>query len=217
MDLLARPRVRPKKQRRDRLIALAAARDDWLIGFQDETWWSRLARPGLTSWSAAGRPRRLVAGRLPSDNPDPKALACYGLWLPAQDQIWLRFVDGRPLSAITTQFLTWCAAQAAQVSGIRRLVLIWDNASWHTSRAVRQAVQTHNQRVQQAGTGVKLVPCCLPSQSPWLNPIEPKWLHAKRQIVEPERVLSLAEIEERVCQVLACPKHDHLFLPNHVP
>lgn len=35
------------------------------------------------------------------DDPAPKALACYGLWLPGQAEMWLRFVDGRPISALT--------------------------------------------------------------------------------------------------------------------
>jgi hypothetical protein len=41
------------------------------------------------------------------DDPDPKALSCYGLYLPELSRSWLRFVDGRPVSAITTQFLSW--------------------------------------------------------------------------------------------------------------
>jgi hypothetical protein len=81
---------------------------------------------------------------------------------------------------------------------------------------VRAWLRAHNQAVQRAGAGVKLVPCPLPSQSPWLNPIEPKWQYAKRCIVEPERSLSLAEVEERVCQVLDCPQLDHLSLSNDV-
>ena len=32
---------------RDRLIALAARHPDWVLGYQDETWWSRLAQPTL--------------------------------------------------------------------------------------------------------------------------------------------------------------------------
>jgi hypothetical protein len=28
--------------------------------------------------------------------------------------------------------------------------------------------------------------CRLPVKSPWLNPIEPRWLHGKRAIVEPQ-------------------------------
>ena len=47
-----------------------------------------------------------------TDDPDPKALACYGLLWQGEpspgEQIWLRFVTGRPVSAITTQFLDWC-------------------------------------------------------------------------------------------------------------
>lgn len=195
-------------------MALAETRPDWLLGFQDETWWSRLSRPGMAGWSARGQPPRLVEGAVEPD--EPKALACYGLWLPEIAQTWLRFVEGRPISALTIQYLTWCAEQAAQQDGITRLVLFWDKASWHTSRLVREAVRTHNQQVQRRGQGVLLAPYPLPSKSPWLNPIEPKWLHAKRRIVEPERVLSLAEIEDRVCQTLQCPQHAHLSLSNDV-
>jgi transposase len=196
------------------LISLAEERPDWLLGFQDETWWSRVARPRMASWAAARRPLRLVEVAVPRD--EAKALACYGLWLSAEETTWLRFVDGRPISALTTEFLAWCAAEAAQVTDIRTLVLIWDNASWHTSRMVRQWLRTHNQAVQRAGQGVKLVPVPLPSRAPWLNPIEAKWRHAKRAIVEPERVLTLNEVEVRVCQILDCPQHDHLSLSNDV-
>jgi hypothetical protein len=130
-------------------------------------------------------------------------LAALCRWPPAQ-------------RAITIQYLVWCAEQAASQPDITRLVLFWENASWHPSRLVRDAVRTHNQQVQRSGQGVLLTPCLLPSKSPWLNPMEPKWLHAKRQIVEPERVLSLSEIAERVCQALHCPHVDHLSFPNVV-
>ena len=39
-----------------------------------------------------------AAGR---DDPEPKALACYGLWLPERERMLLRFVAGRPVSAVT--------------------------------------------------------------------------------------------------------------------
>ena len=39
---------------RDRLIAQAAARPDWVLGFQDETWWTRLALKRLgVGWKRA--------------------------------------------------------------------------------------------------------------------------------------------------------------------
>jgi transposase len=121
-------------------------------------------------------------------------------------------VDGRPVSAITTQFLAWCCDRLA-AAGIATLVLVWDNASWHVSAAVRAWLRAHNQHVQREG-GVRIVPCGLPKQSPWLNPIEPKWVHGKRRIVEPARLLTARELEERVCAALACPLTDHLTLPK---
>lgn len=197
------------------MIALVQERPAWLLGYQDETWWSRVARPALSSWSEPTRPLRMVDVAVPDDDPDAKALACYGLWLPARDETWLRFVDGRPVSALTIDYLTWCAEQAAQ-RATTTLVVIWDNAGWHISRRVRDWLRQHNQRVARTGEGVRLVPCWLPSRSPWLNPIEPKWRHGKRQVVEPDRVLSLGELEERVCQVFDCPRYPHLALSNNV-
>ena len=38
----------------------------------------------------------------------------------------------------------------------------------------------------------------LPTYSPWLNPIEPKWVHGKRAIVEPDRKLTADEVRQRV-------------------
>jgi hypothetical protein len=54
------------------------------------------------------------------------------------------------------------------------------------------------------------VPCPLPIKSPWLNPIEPKWVHGKRKVVEPDRVLTARELAERVCAAFACPYEPHL-------
>ncbi len=123
-------------------------------------------------------------------------LACYGLlsrWVEPdgirQERLWLRFVDGRPVSAITTPFLAWCCARLAGL-GKRALLLVWDNASWHVSKAVRSWIRAHNRQVKQTGRGVRIVACFLPSKSPWLNAIEPKWVHGKRRVVEADRVLS---------------------------
>ena len=64
-----------------------------------------------------------------------------------------------------------------------------DNASWHVSQRVRAWIKAHNRRVKREG-GVRLVVGYLPSKSPWLNNIEPKWVHGKRAVAEPDRVLS---------------------------
>src|SRR5947208_9145334 len=136
------PEYARKKARRDRLIRLAQAHPDWLLGFADEVWWSRLARPALRAWQDDDHPLRLVEQTLARDDA-PKALACYGLLARSWDvdqrrseELWLRFVDGRPLSALTIDFLTWCAAHALR-QGKRAVLLVWDNASWHDSQIVR--------------------------------------------------------------------------------
>jgi transposase len=192
------------------------------LGFQDEVWWSRLAAPALSSWAGAGQPLRLVEQTVAKDDPDPKALACYGLlvrWAQPRDgggheEAWLRFVDGRPISTVTTQYLAWCCAKLA-AAGKRALLLVWDNASWHVSQHVRTWIREHNRRVKRAGAGVRIIACYLPSKSPWLNPIEAQWAHGKRRIVEPARLLPARELIERVCDAFGCPHEPHLAIPAH--
>ena len=181
-------------------------------------WWSRLAQPALSSWAESDRPLRLVEQAVARDDPDPKALACYGLlvrWAQPDggwhEQAWLRFVDGRPVSGITTQYLAWCCAKL-QAAGKQGLLLIWANAPWHVSKEVRGWIRRHNRRVRESGTGVRILACYLPIKSPWLNPIEAKWGHAKRRVVEPHRVLPARELIERVCAAFGCPHDAHLAI-----
>lgn len=186
------------------------------MGFEDEVWWSRVALPALHGWSnKKGEPLRLEQHSVAKDDPDPKAISCYGLYLPELEQTWLRFVDGRPVSAITTQFLRWSCEKLAAV-GKKALLLVWDNASWHKSKEVRSWIVSHNREVKKSGGGVRIVPCLLPKQSPWLNPIEPKWVHGKRRVVEADGVLSAHDLAERVCKTFGCAHEPHLSIPQEV-
>jgi hypothetical protein len=185
------------------------------LGFEDETWFSRFERPCVHSWEQAGQPMRLLQKEATKDDPDPKALSCYGLYLPELEQTWLRFVDGRPVSTVTTQFLGWCC-QRLQERGKKALLLIWDNASWHKSREVKEWISAHNRQVKDSGRGVRIVACLLPTRSPWLNAIEPKWIDGKRKVVEPERLLGAYELAERVCRVFGCDHEEHLSIPQEV-
>ena len=205
-------------------MRLAMARPAWALAFEDEVWWSRLAHPALHAWADPDQPLRLVEQTVAKDDPDPKALACYGLlvrwWTdgpdaPPREEVWLRFADGRPVSAVTTRFLDWACAKLA-AAGTTALLLVWDNASWHLSKEVRLWIGTHNRAVRQTGSGVRIVPCPLPIKSPWLNPIEPKWVHGKRTVVEPARLLRARELAERVCAVFDCPYEPHLPIPDKV-
>ena len=158
---------------------------------------------------------RLLQKEPTKDDPEPKALSCYGLYLPGLGESWLRFVDGRPVSGITTQFLEW-GCQRLRRRGKKALLLIWDNASWHKSRRVRGWIAAHNRRVKASGRGVRIVACFLPTKSPWLNAIEPKWIHSKRKVTEPERLLGAYELADRVCGVFGCSHYEHLSIPQEV-
>ena len=194
-----------------------------MLAFQDETWWSRFAQPNLHTWSDAGNPLRLVEQVKEEGDSDPKALACYGLlarWTSsealAQERIWLRFVDGRPVSAITIQFLEWCCVKLRGMD-MRVLAMIWDNASWHISKAVRAWIREHNRSVKETGEGVRILACPLPIKSPWLNAIEPKWLHGKKRVAEPNGTLSAQTLADRICATFDCTHEPHLSIPENVP
>ena len=149
-----------------RLGRLAEAHPDWVLGFVDETWWSRLARPALHAWSGPQGPLRLEELPADKDDPDPKALCCYGLLRADTEALWLRFVQGRPVSQVTEDFLGWACERLA-AEGRQSLLLIWDNAAWHHSRLVRAWIRAHNRRVKREG-GVRIVVCALEIKSPWL-------------------------------------------------
>jgi transposase len=202
------------------LIRFAQHQADWVLGFQDETWWSRLAQPDLHTFSSSDVPLELEQKQLAKDDDDPKALACYGVLLRgpsrAHDRLWLRFVDGHPVSELTIQFLAWGSTKLA-AEGKKAWWLIWDNAPWHVSKSVRHWVRSHNQQIKTGQQrGVRIVLCFLPSKSPWLNPIEPKWVHGKRRVLEAKRLLTADELERRVCATFNCPKEDHLTISASV-
>ena len=174
MDHQPRPGICPKKGARDRLIRLAAIHPDWALGLEDESWFSRLACPRIHTWADAGQPWHLVEQSVPKDDPDPKALACYGLLLrgqssqePPQEEVWLRFVEGRPISGVTVAFLVWVCSKL-EVLGKKALLLVWDNASWHISKGVKGWIKEHNRQVKREGTGVRILPC--PPRVPGLIP-----------------------------------------------
>jgi hypothetical protein len=170
----------------------------------------------MHAWADTDSALRLVEQTAPKDDPDRKALACYGLLVSSPgapetlpEQIWLRFVEDRPVSAVTTQYLAWCCDKLAQL-GKKALLMVWDNASWHVSKEVRTWIQQHNRTVREQGQGVRLGTCYLPTKSPWLNRIEPHWMHGKRKIVEPARLLTAQELANRVCAHFGCDHEAHL-------
>ena len=190
---------------------MAESQPDWAYSFQDETWWSRFSQPNLHSWVESGQYTKLIQQTHTKDDPDPKALACYGLLVRwkndkahIKEKIGLRFVAGNPCAELTIKYLQWSCSKAHQ-SGKRVLVMFWDHAPWHVSKKVMDWVHEHNWQVKHSGKGVRLLICFLPKKCPWLNSIEPMWIHAQRKIIEPDRKLSAQEVVSRVCLVFANP------------
>ena len=189
------------------MIRLAGKHPEWVLGYVDEVWWSRLAQPSVYSWAEA-EPLRLIERTVDKTDPDPKAVCCYGLLRADIEKMWLRFVGGRPVSSLTAKFLTWVLRQLAK-EGKTALLVIWDNASWHRSQAVRSWIRAHNRKAKRE-KGVRILICQLPTKSPWLNRIEPHWVHGKRAAVEPERKLTARELIARICEYYGCKQLRHL-------
>ena len=173
-----------------------------MLGYQDETWWSRLAFPAMHAWTREDRPLRLVEQSVPKGDTDPKALSCYGLLRTDTGQMLLRFVTGRPVSQVTEDYLSW-VCERLQAEGKTALLLVWDNAAWHVSKRVRAWIKARNREARREGS-VRIVACFLPVKCPWLNAIEPKWAYGKKAIVEPERLLAAKEVRTRVCDYYGC-------------
>ena len=75
---------------------------------------------------------------------------------------------------------------------------------------------SHNQEVKSSGEGVRIISCLLPKKSPWLNSMEPKWVHGKRKVVEPDGLLTAYELADRVCAAFECPHYEHLSVTENV-
>jgi hypothetical protein len=195
------------------------AQPTWALGFGDAGWWSRLAQPHQHAWTEAEAKEKLQALTLPTDAPAPQALACYGLLVrpgPLQaDQMGLRFVVGRPVSAVTIALLAWCSARLA-AQGCTALLLIWDHASWPRRHAGRHWRRQHHRQGQQGAVGVRVVVCQVPRKSPWLNPIEPQWVHGKRAVSEADQRRSADELAMRVYASYGCEQEAHLVMPKKV-
>jgi transposase len=195
------PQYALKKARRDRLIEVAAKHPDWVLGFIDEVGWSRLQRPRMHAWTD-GTPLKIRVLKEDNSDPDPIAICCYGMLRHDTKKVMLRFAENRPLSDNTAQFLAWLCEVLLE-EGKKRLIIIWDDASWHASKMVLHWFGVHNRQVRQEG-GLEVIHFELPAGSPWLNDIEHYYRHAKKMIIEPDRKLTAQETVERVCQHFRC-------------
>jgi hypothetical protein len=146
-------------------------------------------------WAEPGEELRLVE-RQPKPKEEHKALACFGAVCQETGKRFLYFCDGQPNSEHTIAMLKRLLAVARRQKK-RVLAIIWDRASWHKSKKLMGWIYQYNQNAKRNGD-VRLLTCLLPVKSPWLNPMEAHWLHAKRKIVEPDGELSVRVLKSRL-------------------
>ncbi len=146
-------------------------------------------------WAEPGEELRLVE-RQPKPKEAQKALACFGAVCQETGKRFLYFCDGQPNSEHTIAMLKRLLAVARRQKK-RVLAIIWDRASWHKSKKLMGWKYQYNQKAKRNGD-VRLLTCLLPVKSPWLNPMEAHWIHAKRKIVEPDSELSVMALKGRL-------------------
>lgn len=191
----SRPTLHGEKKRRDWLKEQAQQHSDWLLVEEDECWFSRFAQPQAHAWAEAGDELRLVQ-REPKRGETHKALACFGAVRQDTDEVLLYFSDGQPNSLQMWLFIVGLLA-VARAEGKGVVVMIWDSASWHKSADLRAWIRAYNQAAKAAGEP-RLLTHRLPIKSPWLNPIEPRWVHAKRGVCEPDGKLTPTSLHGRL-------------------
>jgi transposase len=174
----------------------AQAHQDWLLVEEDECWFSRFAQPQAHAWAEVGAPLRLIQHEAPR-NESEKALACFGALRQDTSDVLLYFSHGQPTSLQMWLFIIGLLA-LARAEGKQVLVVIWDNATWHKSRDLRIWIRVYNRAAKACGQP-RLLTHLLPVKSPWLNPIEPHWVHAKRAVCEPSITLTAAQHRQRLC------------------
>ena len=136
-------------------------------------------------------------------DPDPDAIACYGFYRHDTRKVTGPVRRGAAGGDMTVQFLEWLCWGVAQ-EGKKVLVVIWDDASWHTCRDGGRMGGRAEPAGRDEGKGYRSYICELPVASPWLNNIEPCWTHAKKAVMEADRKLTAAEITGRVCEHFEC-------------
>lgn len=134
--------------------------------------------------------------RVPAPNEKQKALACFGAVRQDTQQTYLYFCDGQPNSEHMWLFIIGLIALARQEK-IKVVVMIWDRATWHKSNRLREWLRAYNREAKLSGQP-RLLTFLLPKKSPWLNPIEHRWVHAKRKTCQPDGDLSANELKRRL-------------------
>jgi transposase len=185
------PQYERRKRRRDRLVAMARAAPDGTVFWLDQSWFSRWPYR-FRAWVAKDTPLR-VAQRW-SEKVDTTAL--YAALDDESQETFLHWAPGQPDSEETVQFLEALMAHCTE-TGLRFIVLIWDKASWHTSKRTQGWIRAYNRRAKEEAR-TRLIVCQLPTRSPWLMPLEPIFGWTKHQVLGGRLFETVAQLQAAV-------------------
>ena len=164
---------------------------------QDECWFSRFAQPNLHSFAQSGDNLQLVE-QSPTANNEKKAIACFGAICQESGEPYFYLADGQPNTERTIVMLK-ALLIIAQSKSKWVLVVLSDRATWHQSKRLKLWLRVHNLLAKKATNGVRLLTYLLPLKSPWLNPMETIWLHAKHKWLSLMVSLSVEILKARLC------------------
>lgn len=162
------------------LAQAEAAADAPTVLFEDETTFRRLP-PLRAMWMRRGQQARVAV-------PDSNAkFALYGVLNPLTGETFTAPFP-KAKSCYTAAFLD---RLMDEVEG--QVLVIWDQASWHTSQAVEQVIARYE----------RLEVLLLPKRAPEENPIEDLWRQLK-QIVAANLERSLDALKAAIVRFFAC-------------
>ncbi len=222
LDYQPRSTIPAKKNARDNLIVWASQQPGWAIGFFDEVWWSRFALPRMSAWQSKEHPVRLEEQSWEKGDPDRHplwlAMVCCGKrvsrMIPHATKCGCALSPGvrsatSPLNFSSGAARSWWRKGSTPGcwSGIM--------PAFHLSKIVRTWIREHHRA--SSNKQAKVCASCLSSylrKAAFINPIEPKWVHGKRAVVEPTRLLSASELAQRICASFGCSYEPYLCLPH---
>jgi len=150
------------------------------IGFADESWIQGNTRSGRT-WGLIGHPPEI---KVSDDRSGFHMLSM----VTATGELTFEVTTEKLVSAVFIEFL-----KQVLEGRERPLIVIADNASYHTSKEVKAFLETHRQQIRLF---------FFPPHSPELNPDEQVWNEIKNGHLEKEPIKNRADFRQYVYSAL---------------
>lgn len=185
------PHYAHKKVRRDKILAWARQDQSVMVVYQDESWFS--GNPKAVRHYGRRGQRREVAVQRPTHKLKG-AWVLYAALEVVSGKVHQHYAPHCNQTQVRQQLEE--LLQRFQAACRRVLVVLWDNASWHTAQALRQWYHHYNQQAKRAGC-IRLLLVPLPGRSPWLKALEAVFGQSKRHIVGNRKVHPPSRLKQK--------------------